>query len=390
MAILSNVIEHCVPCTGCPSPAHIFRQDPFGCSGIQESSKMKPLKAVSIACWATTAKTSPTHWSYAESNFQWIDLPAVGGGVAIQEHGTAATDTHIYLLGGIPPDADNSPTPVPSINTLEAYSLDEKTWKSLTPIPKAYTHINAAAINGKVYVLGGLTGDGVDGIWRSTRDCFVYDIAEGTWTALPPMPEGQGRGASAVGISGQTVYLAGGLERLELFENGTQESLDIVSAYDTSTGSWATLPKLPAPRDHVGGAVIGRTFFVVGGRDHGQVNMRNTTWALDLDDLSRGWVPRAEMPTARGGLAIGVLGDGAYIATFGGEGNPDPGSDGVYNNTEVYDVAKDAWTRLPPMPHPRHGTAAALVRGRVYIPGGGITMGAGPVDTFDALELVRL
>ncbi|OTA81835.1 hypothetical protein M434DRAFT_54187, partial [Hypoxylon sp. CO27-5] len=329
---------------------------------------MKLLKTLSIICHIVITKASPTIPPCFPKS-RWINLPAVGGGVPIQEHGTAATDTHMYVLGGIPPNASNDQAAIPSTNTFEAYSFREKSWKSLPRIPKAFTHINAAAVNGKIYLLGGLTGDGVDKVWRSSPDCFVYDPSKAEWTALPPMPEGQGRGASAVGISGNTVYLAGGLERLELTENGTQKSFDIVTAYDANTGMWTTLPNLPAPRDHVGGAIIDRTLYVVGGRDNGQLNVRNTTWTLDLDAPSKGWVAKAEMPTGRGGLSIGVIGN--YIATFGGEGNPAPNSNGVYNETEVYDVKRDMWFKLPAMPHPRHGTVAASIHGRIYIPGGG-------------------
>ncbi|KAI0890800.1 galactose oxidase [Annulohypoxylon nitens] len=332
---------------------------------------MKLLETLLVTSWATIAKASPAGPVDNKPSARWIDLPPVSSGAPVQEQGTAATDTHIYLLGGIPSNANNG--------------WPAKSWKSLTPIPKAFTHINAAAVNGKIYVLRGLTGDGVDLVWRSAPDCFVYDPSNGTWTALPPTPDGQGRGASAVGVAGNAIYLAGGLERLELTINGTQESLNIVSAYDTEEGTWTTLPSLPAPLDHVGGAIIGRTFYVVGGRDHGQPNVRNTTWTLDLDAPSTGWVAKAEMPTARGGLSIGVIGD--YIATFGGEGNPVPNSNGVFNETEVYDVKRDQWLKLPAMPHPRHGTVAASVHDRIYIPGGGISIGAGPVDTFDAFEL---
>ncbi|KAI8964249.1 galactose oxidase [Daldinia sp. FL1419] len=346
---------------------------------------MKPSAILLSLPWAISVGASPTGQPHAQPKFLWTNLPAVGNGAAIQEHGTAATDSHIYLLGGISPNANASLPAVQSRDTFEAYSLKENEWQRLTPIPEAFTHINAAAVNGKIYLLGGLTGDGSDRVWRSSRDCFVYDISEREWSALPPMPEGQGRGASAVGISGTTVYLAGGLDRLEI--GGDQLTLDIVTAYDTEKGIWTTLPSLPAPRDHVGGAVIGKKFYVVGGRDHGQVNGRNTTWSLDLTAPSKGWTTHAEMPTARGGLAVGVIGD--YIATFGGEGNPAPGSNGVYSETEVYSVKEDKWYKQPAMPHPRHGTAAASVNGRIYIPGGGITMGSGPVDTFDSFELSR-
>ncbi|KAI1385693.1 galactose oxidase [Hypoxylon trugodes] len=343
---------------------------------------MELFKVLLMTSWVVTATTSPTPLNRRLSS-RWTDLPRVGGG-PIQEHSAAATDSHLYLLGGMPPDANNNATAVPSTNTFEAYSFEEKVWKSLTPIPKAFTHINAAAVDGKIYVLGGLTGDGEGLTWYPAADCFVYDPATGAWETLPSMPEKQGRGASAVGVSGSIVYLAGGLWRLELFPNGTQESLDMVTAYDTKAGTWTTLPSLPAPRDHVGGAVINRTFYVIGGRDRGAANLRNTTWTLDLDSPSDGWAVKAEMPTARGGFAMGVIGD--YLGTFGGLGNEDPGSNGVFNSSEIYDVKEDSWFKLPAMPHPRHGNVAATVEDRIYIPGGGIAGGAAPVDTFDYFE----
>ncbi|KAI1086349.1 hypothetical protein F5B19DRAFT_501649 [Rostrohypoxylon terebratum] len=202
------------------------------------------------------------------------------------------------------------------------------------------------------------------------------------------MPDGKGRGASAVGVSGHTIYLAGGLERFELTTNGTKESLDIVTHTILRKGRGRTYQAFRATRDHVGDEVIGRTFYIVEGRDHGQPNVRNMAWTLDLDELPSGWSAMAEMPTAREGLSIGVIDD--YVATFGGEGNPAPNSNGVFDETEVYDTKSYPWFKLATLPHPRHGTVAASVHGRIYIPGGGISIGAGPVDTFDGFETINL
>lgn len=347
---------------------------------------MKLSALLSTISLATTATPSPLTPQAPKAPIpKWTDLPPVGNGFAIQEHGTTATTTHLYVLGGIPPNASLGTGPIPTTNTFMAYSFSSNSWQNLTPLPLPYNHINAAAVGDRIYVLGGLTGVVVNTTWYATPASFIYDIASDTWTSLPPVPAGQARGASAIGVSGSTIYFAGGMQRLEVGEGGLQASVDTVTSYDTTTGAWTTLPSIPAPRDHVGGAVIGRRFWVVGGRDHGQTNVRNTTWSLDLDAPGKGWTAHAEMPTARGGLAMGVI--GGWIATFGGEGNPDPAARGVYNETEVYSIETDTWYRMPPMPHPRHGTAAASVDGRIYIPGGGITLGAGPVDTFDAFEL---
>uniref|UniRef100_UPI0035E2C464 kelch repeat-containing protein n=1 Tax=Actinophytocola algeriensis TaxID=1768010 RepID=UPI0035E2C464 len=82
-----------------------------------------------------------------------------------------------------------------------------------------------------------------------------------------------------------------------------------------------------------------------------------------------GWRPR---PSATGSTP------------FGGEGNPAPGSNHIFRETEVYDTRKDQWKKLAPMPLPRHGTAAAAIDGTIYIPGGGHQAGGAPVDVVDA------
>jgi N-acetylneuraminic acid mutarotase len=169
------------------------------------------------------------------------------------------------------------------------------------------------------------------------------------------------------------VYVAGG-------KAGTgAKSVDTVTAFNTTSGKWildylpAAAAKLPAPRDHVGGAVVGHKFYVIGGRDTDISNVKDTLFILDLEDLSKGWTTGPALPTARGGLCVAALGTKIY--TFGGEGNQAASSGGVYNQTEVYDTETGAWTRLKSMKTPRHGTAAVAYDGKIYIPGGGTTSG---------------
>lgn len=184
------------------------------------------------------------------------------------------------------------------------------------------------------------------------------------------------------------MYLAGGMLELDVVHN-VLATVDMVSAYDTVARTWTLLPAaaslLPAPRDHAGAAVVGDTFYVLGGRAYSQANVSDTVFALDLYDMASGWRVRdAKMPTARGGLSVGIVGDKVY--TFGGEGNPAADSNGVFNNTEAYDTVRDSWEKLTPMEAPRHGTYAVGVGGRVYIPGGGTAESGAPVATFDFFE----
>jgi N-acetylneuraminic acid mutarotase len=185
-----------------------------------------------------------------------------------------------------------------------------------------------------------------------------------------------------MGVRGTKIYLAGGMRTLTPGPGGLQDTVATVSSYDVVTGRWESLPSLPQARDHVGGAIVGGTFYVLGGRDRGQVNVRDTVYAFDL--RARRWIERAPMPTARGGIAAAAVGSTIY--TFGGEGNPAEGSNGVFAQTEAYDTERNRWQRLAPMPVPRHGTAAVAVGGTIYIPGGGDAAGAAPMDVIDAFR----
>ncbi|TDD01324.1 kelch repeat-containing protein [Nonomuraea deserti] len=317
---------------------------------------------------ATPAAAEPTYGK------GWQPRAAIGGGPR-QEHSVTALAHRVYVIGGIVPDPAGG---VVTTGRTEVYDTRRDTWSEAAPLPVVMNHPNVATVGGRIYVLGGLSGGAS---WQALRDSFVYDPRTDRWTPLPPMPAGMERGSAAMGVRGTKIYLAGGMRTLTPGPGGLQDTVDLVSSYDVVTGRWESLPSLPQARDHVGGAIVGATFYVLGGRDRGQVNVRDTVYALDL--RSRRWSERAPMPTARGGIAAAAVGGTIY--TFGGEGRHDgTNPNTVFAEAEAYDTARDRWVRLAPMPVPRHGTAAVAVGGTIYIPGGGTAGGAAPVDVNDA------
>ncbi|ANZ39940.1 hypothetical protein BBK82_31755 [Lentzea guizhouensis] len=303
----------------------------------------------------------------------WQQLAPIAGGPR-QEHSVAAIGRHVYVVGGIRPDGNGGVVTVPDV---EVYDTRANTWRRAAPLPVAMNHPNVVAVGGRLHVLGGLSGGAS---WQAMRDSFVYHPATDRWTALPPMPAGTERGSAAMGVFGTRVYLAGGMRTLTPGPGGLQDTVADVHSYDVLTRRWTTLPSLPEARDHVGGAIVGRTFYVLGGRDRGQVNVRDTVYSLDLPGGR--WTERAPMPTPRGGIASAVVGTKIY--TFGGEGRVVNGVNTVFDETEAYDTRRDTWERLAPMPVPRHGTAAVGIGDTIYVPGGGNRGGGAPMDVNDA------
>lgn len=153
----------------------------------------------------------------------WTRHDSIGLGPR-QEHGVAGFDDKIFVVGGVHYNNNNT---VETVNLVEYYATEKQKWHVAAPLPQAVNHANAAAVDGKVYVLGSLSA-GVN--WTALPDTYVYTFGNDSWTALAPMPEGTARGASAIEVYKDTVYLAGGQLYLEIVPPYQQPGLDLVSS----------------------------------------------------------------------------------------------------------------------------------------------------------------
>ncbi|KAI1266297.1 hypothetical protein F5Y18DRAFT_383005 [Xylariaceae sp. FL1019] len=319
-----------------------------------------------------------------------------------QEHGIAAIDDNtIAVVGGGYPGSDGV---LETISSMVLYDIPSNTWRNATSVPFSVNHPNVVAVDGLLYVLGGLVvaaepPAGLAFSWIASGESHVYDAGTDSWAQLASMPPGTERGSAIVGVSDEMVYLAGGMTVLNA--DGYQDAVTLVTAYNTTADEWVRLPALaadiPEGRQHGTGAIVGHKFYVVGGRWFSQAAVRDTVFVLDLNDQESGWTTNEErMPTARGGLSGAAVNDQFY--TFGGEGDPNT-FNGVFPETEVLDTTTGAWTKLAPMAVPRHGTQAVAVGNGIYIPGGGLQQDGKAVtinnvttygntsDTFDVLRV---
>jgi N-acetylneuraminic acid mutarotase len=289
----------------------------------------------------------------------WVPLAPLAAG-ARQEHAVVALANEVFVLGGFDGSAR-------ILDTVEAYDPSSDAWRGdVARLPVAMHHVNAAVVEGRIHVVGFLTGDFV-----ADGRVFTYDPTEDAWTAGMPMPPGTERGASGVAVLAGRIHVAGGLR------DGTVSDF---SAYDPATGQWEILPDLPAPLDHLAAAAFGGRFYALAGRAGGVLSAA----VYEYDPASRSWRRRADMPTARGGVAGALLGGEIFVV--GGEGNPEPGSGGVFDDNEAYDPASDTWRTHAPMRTPRHGMGAAALGERLYVPGGATVQGFGATAVADAFD----
>ncbi len=307
---------------------------------------------------AITAAAAPTQPAGAAAWSTRAPLPE-----ARQEVAVAALNGRVYVIGGFRGDLGIA-------SSVDVYDPGGDSWSLAAPLPTPIHHAAAVAAGGKLYVFGGWS----DFFATPLATVYEYDPTADTWTPRAAMPTARAALAAA-NVEGK-IYAAGGSPAAR--END-------FAVYDPVLDDWTDLSAsapMPTARNHLAAGAVGGRFYAAGGRSGGGTG--GITAALEeFDPVTSTWSSRPAMPTARGGIAAAVF--GSHLIVFGGEGNSsDP--DGVFAEVEAYDVVADIWRTLTPMPTPRHGIGAARVSGLIHVPGGGPVEGFGVTDVHEVYD----
>src|SRR5678816_1496001 len=146
------------------------------------------------------------------------------------------------------------------LSVNEVYDPATNKWETRQPMSVPRNHAFAGAVNGKIYVIGGRTGQGFILTATNTDVLEEYNPLSDAWSAPKErMPTARSGGVS--GTDGRRIYVAGG-------EVTTQELVGAyraIEAFDPLTNTWSTLPPMPMPRHGAAGAVIGNRLYLVSG-----------------------------------------------------------------------------------------------------------------------------
>lgn len=190
-----------------------------------------------------------------------------------------------------------------------------------------------------------------------------------------PTPRGS---ANALVINGR-IHVVGGAALPKGLGDGYAHpnrnvSIGIHEVFDPATGTWSRRVDMINARNHAAAGVIDNKIYVAGGRA-GSVfipNALNLDLLEEYDPATDRWTLRPPMPTPRSAAAWGVHNGRLYVA--GGEiRHRDIW--GTYTAVEAYDPKSGSWTRLPPMPLPRHGLAGDFIGNRFHLVSGLVQSG---------------
>src|SRR5215469_6863626 len=129
---------------------------------------------------------------------------------------------NIYLIG----DRDN----------LHIYNIANNSWSKGTA-PPLNQYGPAVALNGKIYVIGGVTGP------KITGNVIAYDPATDKWSNAASLPSPHG--AAAAAVLGGKIHLVGG----RAYQGATLVDVNDHLVYDPAANAWSKSTPMPTSRD---------------------------------------------------------------------------------------------------------------------------------------------
>jgi N-acetylneuraminic acid mutarotase len=252
----------------------------------------------------------------------------------------------LYVIGG-----DDWAVPGrPYYNTVEAYDPATDTWEYKASMRLRRACPGAAAVGGKIYVMGGAASTSV-----THNSLEIYDPATDSWTDGSSMITP--RYGPAVGVIAGKIYVIGGLDH-------NKADVNTGEVYDPATNTWSAATNMPSARGQAFGGVVGDTLFVIGGF----IDENSVTAANEAYIPGTGWIlTAADMPSGRAEMDGGVWNGLLFVVG----GLWQEGTDKIVLATFAkYDRVTNTWTSLPALPTARSEAAAAFLNGKLYVAGG--------------------
>ena len=222
----------------------------------------------------------------------WVAAPNLP---AARHHAAAAAlSGTLYVTGGGPTAEDWTPQAM-----LWSLAAGAATWQELAPMPEGRLGHRMVAVDGRLFVIGGI---------GSTGNVLIYDPATDAWTNGAPMPVPRDH-VAAVAVN-QEIWAIGGRSGGEIHAR--------VDVYDTVADAWREGPPLPQPTSGAAEGVVNRVILISGGEDpRGMGGVVDRHWMLDTGSgASAVWQPLSPPPLPVHG-AHGAALDGTFLIVGG-------------------------------------------------------------------------
>ena len=291
----------------------------------------------------------------------WTAGPALP--IRLQEIYPAALDGTLYLAGGLSPDEGEGAFGIS--DRFFALDLGAERWRERARLPLPVHHPNLVALEREIYAIGGFTAAN-GGAWSMSSAVRVYNPSRDRWTRGPDMPEPYAETVAAA--IGDQIHVVTGRRPAGSANAQWSHHADTNAhvVLDATSGNWTIAAPAPTARNSAAGAVLDGKLHVIGGRT---VSGGNTPVHEIYDPAEDRWESAAPLPEPEagprgsGGLAAAAL--NGEVVGFGGEWFDSTGG-GVYPQVWAYDREADAWREATRMPTARHGLGAVTLNNAIW------------------------
>ena len=257
----------------------------------------------------------------------------------------------IYVIGG----TTGNPNSAGATSIVEAYDPVTDTWTRKADMPTARWGLATSAVNGKIYAIGGNSGGAIGTVEE-------YNPATDTWIKKADMPTARSRLAAVV-VNGKIYAIRG---------DGVGDLA--VEEYDPAIDTWIKKADMPTPRFYLAASVVNGKIYAIGG------NAGGASIVEEYDPSTNTWTKKADIP---GRSRFSTSAVNGIIYAFGGSRG---GIGGSLATVEAYDPATNTWTVATEMPTARGWLSTSAVNGIIYTIGGARVTGGSPTSTVEAYD----
>ncbi|XP_065347952.1 kelch-like ECH-associated protein 1B isoform X1 [Cloeon dipterum] len=234
-----------------------------------------------------------------------------------------------------------------SLDKMEAYNVDNQTWRELAKLPVPRSGLSGAFLKGVFYAVGGRNNS--PGSHQDSDRVDKYCPGQNQWQQCAPLSVPRNR--VGVAVMDCMVYAVGGSAGCDYHNS--------VERYDPEEDKWSQVAPMHQPRLGVGVAVVNRLLYAIGGYD-GKDRL-NTAEVYHPENNA--WHMIAPMRTRRSGAGVVALGNKIYVVG-GYDGN------NQLETVECYDTETNTWEQVASMSEPRSALSVTTLDGKLYAMGG--------------------
>jgi len=239
-------------------------------------------------------------------------------------------------------------------------ATDESSWNTMMPMPTARGSLGVAVVNGKIYAIGGLSGN------LPINNNEQYDPVTNQWTIEAPLPSA--RSSFALAVYNNKIYVIGG--------TGGNGFVGTNEVYDPLTNTWDTKASMPTSRSDLSASVVNDKIYLIGGKKYSSTNpyFVETNVNEVYDPANDSWIADTQIPIAVYGYASSTINGTIYFV--GGSKSPiSQQNSTLVDSNQVYDPKTDEWSLAANLPTVTTYAAAVstqdyLAPARLYLVGG--------------------